>query len=164
METNRPSSNNYLVINQIIFYGLLSGLLLFSVFVAYIHSFIPVTPELADYKEVILATVIVFCFGEIMLGRFIFRKKLEPVINKETKLKIKLETYRMAMIVNYALIESAAIFAMIFYLLTAYAPLFVIAGLLIVYLILIRPDKESLFNDLKLDDDEIARLDNPDWD
>jgi hypothetical protein len=164
METNRPSSNNYLVINQIIFYGLLSGLLLFAVFVAYIHSFIPVTPELADYKEVILATVIVFCFGEIMLGRFIFRKKLEPVINKETKLKIKLETYRMAMIVNYALIESAAIFAMIFYLLTAYAPLFVIAGLLIVYLILIRPNKESLFNDLKLDDDEIARLDNPDWD
>jgi hypothetical protein len=164
MGSDKNNTNNYLIFNQIIFFALLSGLLLFAVFVAYIQSFIPVNAELTDYKEVILATVIIFCFGEIMLGRFIFRRKLESVINKETKLKTKLETYRMAMIVNYALIESAAIFAMIFYLLTAYAPLFVIAGLLILYLILIRPGKESLINDLKLDGDEIARLENPDKD
>lgn len=72
----------------------------------------------------------------------------------------KLNTYRTATIIRFALIEGAALLVVVFYLLTANLVLLGIAGIGLIVLALLHPNPVKLKMDLDLSPTELARLED----
>lgn len=79
---------------------------------------------------------------------------------QQTSLSDKLNTYRSATIIRFALIEGAVLLVVVFYLLTANVVLLGIAGIGLVVLALYHPNPAKLKMDLDLSPSEIARLED----
>jgi hypothetical protein len=79
---------------------------------------------------------------------------------QQISLSDKLNTYRSATIIRYALIEGSALLVVVFYLLTANLVLLGIAGIGLVVLALHHPNPVKLKMDLDLSPVELARLED----
>jgi hypothetical protein len=88
-----------------------------------------------------------------MLGYFgskiYFKKQLET-IRKSDPLPSKLAKYKVASIVKYAFIEGPAVLALFIFMGNGYSLYFSIAFCLVLYLLVQRPTKDKLVQDLDL--------------
>jgi uncharacterized membrane protein len=75
-----------------------------------------------------------------------------------TGLNAKLSNYQIAVIVRMALLESASLFAIVVYYLTGNFLYLLIAILLMIYGVVIRPTAENIADDLLLTYDEKMQL------
>jgi len=82
-------------------------------------------------------------------SNFLFKQLLNNVGLKNT-LREKLMVYQTALIVRYALLEGASLFAIVCYLLTGNLLFLLISGAIVLYFIIIRPTKQGTQNDLNL--------------
>jgi hypothetical protein len=72
----------------------------------------------------------------------------------------RLIRYKSSMIVKIALLEAAIIFLLVVYLITSIWSLLAGSAILIILLMLNRPGKNMVANELNLNDNEIAQLQN----
>jgi len=97
----------------------------------------------------------------IIASNVFFRIKLNTLLINED-LKMKLEVYRRASIIRYAFIQLPALFALMVIFMTSDINYLVYAGLMIVLLIIKRPTMKLAISELRLDQQEVAQLENPD--
>ena len=144
---------NQLKITNIIFFALTVGML----------SFFLIITVLIQNKEKSIADELdkIFTFAVPVVGlmmMFVSRVIYNQMISKfptEGNLLQKISNYRTAKIVAWAMIEGACFLALIVTMLTSnylYVAVFIF---LFGYFFLIKPSKESLIRDMRLNSDEI---------
>jgi len=153
MTTSEPAEiKTQMRITNTIYYALVTGLLIFFIVViVLIQDTDPSTGKDIDN----ILTIIVPVFGLIMM--FVSRLIYNQMISKcdvHISLIHKVSYYRTAKIVAWSIIESACFFALVATMLTSnylYVAVFVF---LFGYFFLMKPSKESLIRDMRLNSDE----------
>lgn len=96
----------------------------------------------------------------IAIGYWLFGNQMKNA-KAGNNLSDKLHTYRSASIIRWALLEGAALAALVFYLLCGSVVLLAVAGISLVVFLLLHPNVMRLKIDLDLSPAELARLDDP---
>ncbi|WP_298518576.1 hypothetical protein [uncultured Kordia sp.] len=102
-----------------------------------------------DTTDMFLLIFPVIVISTLTMSRIMFQKMVQNAKNMEG-LKKMLTQYQTASIVKFALIESPAMFGIVMYMVSKNATFIAISGVLILYLILQRPSKSKIENDLEL--------------
>jgi len=134
---------------QIIHFALVIGVFVLGIFAFYFHYSGLEMEGGEDMNFGLKYVVPIFAIIGVFASNLVFKNKLKDCTRK-TGLKEKLNNYRSALIVKFALIEGNSFFALVAYLLTGKLLYLGLAGLLLIVLILYRPTKEKLIFDLEL--------------
>lgn len=92
-------------------------------------------------------------------SNFIFKKRLRKIVDK-TNLNEKMEDYRSALILKFALIEGPSFFAIVAYLLTGNYIFLGTAVVLIIVFLIYTPSRTKFISDLELTKDESDLINN----
>ena len=132
-----------------------AGLGLICAILIYLRSGQPTGDAFAigPWGPVLLA---VFAGTLTVFGSVFFRKKVEST--GLMPLDKKLETYRIATIVRYAMMEGPGLIGAILYFLSGDFVYLVIAGALFLLMLISRPDDDSIKMHLGLSDQEMRQL------
>lgn len=110
-----------------------------------------------DKQDEFIFIIPVFALGSFFISNFLFKTLIAKAINV-TDLNSKLANYQIAAIVRIVLLESASLFAIVTYNLTGNFLFLLIAILLMIYGVFIRPTIENIANDLQLNYEEKMQL------
>ena len=135
------------------------GLILFAAVTFFINSGRNVFNYNTNDPFVMVAPLL--AIAGIAGGIFLFKKQVAIAQSKDT-LKGKLALYQGALIQKYALVEGPAMFAIVAYDLSGNLLFLIIAGLLLLYFISIRPTKDRLVTDLDLSYEDKITFDSED--
>jgi len=150
--SNNPDIKNHLRVTNTIYYSLITGLLLFFIV---IMVFIQDNDPTAGKELDNIFTFVVPIFGLMMM--FISRMIYNQMILKfdsSANLLQKISHYRTAKIVSWAMIEGACFFAVVATMLTSNYLYVAVYIFLFGYFFLMRPSKESLIRDMRLNSEE----------
>lgn len=153
--------NKFIKTISIIHLGLMTGPVLFG-FVAYSqtkNSFL----DYSDTSDVFLIVVPLFALTGIFVGNLIFKQAMKSAERTEG-LQTKLARYQTASLIKYALIEGPAFLGVVAFFITGNLTYLYIAGVLILYLYLLRPTKDKIERGLGLrgkERDQFNRLNQP---
>lgn len=111
-------------------------------------------PELTSVFQIIVPIVFV---GALTVGRMLFRKRVQK-INGSLPLLRKLEEYRMAALIMFAMFEAAGFLAVISTLVTGNLQFQLITGLVLVVFAILRPSTSRISQDLNLSSEEQSQL------
>lgn len=158
---NQPqTSKQYFQSLLIIYFALLAGQLMFAVIAYFISSSNGGLGETdADFVQIGQIMVAVLAVTNLIISTQISKALVSKAKDKNT-LKEKLAGYRSALIVKYALLEGASMFASVFLLLTGEIFFFIVAVLIIGVFLLYRPSKEKTIAELQLHYTEVEKLED----
>ena len=150
--TENPDLKNQLRVTYTIFYSLITGLLLFFIVViVFIQDKDPSAGK--DIDNIFTMVVPVFGLMIMFISRMIYNQ-MTSKLDARSSLIHKLSGYRTAKIVAWAMIESACLLALVATMLTSnylYVAVFIF---LFGYFFLMKPSKESLVRDMRLNSAE----------
>jgi hypothetical protein len=153
---NNISPQSVVKTTTIIHLGLTAGQLLFGVVVFYI------TPQKGfsfdGIKDPMILIAFALAFGGFIGSTLMYRSRLASVTPEDTLAK-KIGIYQTGFITRAALLEGPSLFCIVGYMLSGNLLLLAISGVIILYFISIRPTREKIIADLKLDYNEVAALD-----
>ena len=130
------------------------GLLAFTLFVYFQNRSFTVGTDSNDLYVYIVPTIAILGY---FLGKFLFQKQLQRIDRKDN-LTGKLVRYQIASLVQYALLEGPAFFALVIYYIKGNALYLVIGLSLLAYLIMLRPKIDTLIKALPLSQEEEQQL------
>ncbi len=134
---------------KIIHSALVLGIMLFVSAIL----FITISWELKwDTEDLLFFIVPVFAFLGIFAGTRIYKSQLKTLKSKSS-LREKLLGFQTASIIQYALLEAPILLAIMVSFLTGNFYYLLIAGVLIIYFISLRPTKKKIENDLEFNYD-----------
>ncbi len=153
MTTYEPADiKNQIRITNTIYYSLVTGLLLFFIIViVLIQDKDPSAGK--DIDNIFTMVVPVFGLMMMFISRMIYNQMISK-LDASSSLIHKLSGYRTAKIVAWAMIESACLLALVATMLTSnylYVAVFIF---LFGYFFLMKPSKESLVRDMRLNSAE----------
>jgi hypothetical protein len=151
------STNKELRAVKILFYGIITGALLFLALSAAIVGLTGkgfLDDDSMDQFLLIVASLIAF-FAVVFSFRN-YKKNIDKAAQQS--LKEKFNNYRTALILFLAPCEGATLFSVICFLLTANYRFLVIFSLVIAAMLIKRPTKQGVINDLQLDWQEEQEL------
>lgn len=161
MSTQNQSSKQFFTVLGIIHLAMLMGQVMFLGVTFFILN--ENGPSLGDDFESmallqigIAGVIIMGLFG----GNFLFKQQLVAAREKNT-LGEKLNTYRTACIMRFALLEAPAILCIVAFMLTGNYFFAVVSAVVILVFLMNRPTKSKLILDLELSGEEKAILDDP---
>ncbi len=149
MTNENFSLNEAIKINLIIWAALIMGMLFFSaISIFLVTSGVMNVNQIEQFATLIyiVPSLAIIC---VFAGFFVFKQKLEA-IREKTDVITKIAEYRAALIIRWALLEGAAFFSIVSYLLTGNYILLGIAVVIIIIFILIMPSRVRLETDLEL--------------
>lgn len=117
----------------------------------------------ADMKELVspLAWFLFLVGGlSLLASYFVFNRKLKIARRKELFYE-KMGDYRAALVVRYALLEGPSFCGLVFFLLTGYYLLLAFSLGVVAIFIVIRPTAGKAETDLKLNPDEVRKINDP---
>ena len=161
MITNKLTSREYFKTMLIIWIALIGGQVLFGIITFYLNNNGSYDPQEKDLKDIFIYLVPVFAVYGVIAGSIIFKKRLNSS-KKKTGLLEKLNDYRAALIIRYALLEGTTFFSLVSYLMTGDLLFLYISILIIATFIIIKPSTKNVINDLELNPGEIQIISNPD--
>lgn len=141
------TSNSFMKGITIIYFAMLIGMLLFGGVVLLLTS--PWEMGMPPSDEVFLYIVPIFTFLGVLLGRVIFKLKMDKLKNEES-LKQKLLGLQTAVIIKFALVEAPYLLGVVATLLTGNIFYLMISGTLVMYFITLKPTREKVKRDLNL--------------
>lgn len=112
-----------------------------------------------DYAALFINIAAVYLAIAVALSYWLFGLRVQAA-KQQNSLSDKLNTYRAATIIRFALIEGALLLTVVFYLLTGNLVLLGIAGVGLVVLALLHPNPVKLKVDLDLSPTDLARLED----
>ncbi|KYP13100.1 hypothetical protein [Flavihumibacter sp. CACIAM 22H1] len=101
---------------------------------------------------------VLYCFAAVFAGLQLFRRKLEQIRANEQSPREKLAQYRAASLLQWWLMESAAIFSTICYVLTGNWAFLALAFTLLVLFGGLNPFKQKVMIQLRLSDQDVAGI------
>lgn len=132
---------------SLIHLALAFGLILFAGVTVFLNSGKETAIRYTD--DVFVNVLPVLALVCILTSITLFKKQLITLQSKDS-LKDKLKGYQSAFIVRLALLEGPCLFGIVCYLVTGNFFHLIVAGLIILYFISLRPGKEKVETDLKL--------------
>jgi len=142
---------------RILYLALLIGQIIFAVIVTVLNESGILSIKNDSLVLPLQVIVLLFAAGGIAASIFLFRKKLSD-INPEDELSKKLEKYRAALILRFALCEMPTLFAIIAYFITHNRSFLWITILLIVNFISLYPSGRKIAGQLQLSSSEQSAL------
>ncbi len=142
---------------NILHLGLLGGLFLFAVvslYLVYTGSF---PPSMQDNEQLLQVGALALAGLGIFFGNRIFKSRMLAIQDMPTA-KEKIAFYQTANIVRWALIEGAALFSIICFMLTANYAFLALAVALIILLMVLKPTKEKIFIQTGISGEELDKL------
>jgi len=149
MKESNTASSNFLKTTSIIYFALLAGQLAFMAVAYSIGSDLKMTDDIRSLNDMLLMVVPFVALGGISASFMMFKMQLSK-IEKEIPLSNRLNGYRSALIVRYALLEGPSLFAIASFLLVGNLIFLGISGIIILIFIYLRPTKDSIIKDLEL--------------
>jgi hypothetical protein len=143
----QQTPQSYLRTITIIHLALVAGQILFAVVVLNITREKGI--DLHSTNDPFFFAALILAVAAMVGSVFIFQKLVADAVTKFT-LKEKLMTYQSALIVRFALLQGASMFAIVVNMLTGNLFYLIISCVLILSLIIIRPTKNKIENDLNL--------------
>jgi len=161
MNPVKLTSKEYFKSLQIVHFALTLGVLFFTIIATLlmIMGFESVANK--EMNTTLLVVVPIFALAGIFASNFLFNTRLKQCI-LQTALKDKLDSYRSALIIKFALIEGPSFLSVIAYLLSGNVLFLGVIAILITILILQRPIKEKAIVELELDHATRQVIENPD--
>ena len=143
---------------RVFFYTMIIGMLLFSIVVVALNFL--QEPPIADKAEadIFLVVVVAFAAGGIIVAQKTCNKRIHEIQTSGMKLIDKLNAYKSALVLYMTICEGGGIFAVIVYYLTVNKWLPVVIGAVLLCMLLKRPEKSKIFNELQLSSEEQAEL------
>jgi len=147
--------------NSILFVAMLMGQIVFTAITLYLNQSLGGgIAEDEIIRDVFLLIVPVFFLGQMLASKIVISRKLKLARSKET-LKEKLFDYKSISIIRLALLEGVSFFSIICFMLTGDYIFLVFVGLIMVLFVINKPTKEKLVEELQLNREEQAILDDP---
>ena len=160
MENRNPiTPNNFLKTFKILHLALLIGMLFFGVVVYMQNDSWELT--FFDAEDVFLYLSPVLAIGGIVVGNIIFKKFIEKARLQPT-LNLQLQGFQSASVIKYSLVEGPALFSLVSAMISSNLFFFIIAGVLSGYLFSLRPTKDKIVNQLKLNHEMKTRFNSGD--
>lgn len=139
-----------LIVAQVIF-------LLISLVISYTNDISSVSP-LKEYANQLITVCIVLGIAGYLGGNMIFRKRLDAINENANSLRQKINDYRAACIIRWALLEAPILFCIIlFYVTNNSIQLFVAAAFIILFFTT-RPSLQKVASDLRVNEEEIKQM------
>lgn len=161
METNQLTSGAYFKSMQIVYYALFAGPLFMGIILFFLYQTGSLAATAQDLRDIFIYIVPLFAVGGLVSSNLMFRSLLTKIKSRQT-LKEKMTEYRSALVVRYALLEGSSFFSIVAYLLTGDILFLGIAGLIILYFLLLKPTIARAVKDLELNPDDEHSLNDPD--
>jgi hypothetical protein len=146
--------NSFLKTMRIIFFALLAGQIIFMAVAFFTVNNNPPQSQSDDLFNIIVPVA-------IGLGLFIsgmLFKQLLGKIKNDASFEKKLEAYRSAMIIRYALLEGPSIFSTVAYLLSGNIIFLAFSGVMILAFLMNMPSRNKAAQDLNLSSIEADKL------
>jgi hypothetical protein len=124
-------------------------------YLVYSGMFIPHQKQLEKPLQLISVLLSV---GGFIVGNLIFKNRIGSVIGTRETVSKKLYTYRVACIIQWALIELACLFSISGFMLTGDYSFLFLAGALILTFVMLSPAKDKVVFQLQLTNEEAAQL------
>ena len=143
------------ILHFVMFLGqLLFGIIAF--FLVYANNFF--LPQIVEYTSFIMSVCIILATSAYVTGGIIFKRRVERINREYKPLHQKLNEYRGASIVRWALLEFAILFSLILYMLAGNYVIIIIPVVLMFLFISCRPTSQKIASDLKINDTELAQI------
>lgn len=149
MQQDQKIGQGYFKALSILHLALVMGQVLFGAVAVFLRMSGGFNTDMPELRDVFIYLVPVVIIAAIIAGNTIFKSRLAAAKEKGS-LTEKLNDYRAALIVRYALLEGPSLLAIIAYLLTGELLFICIAGMAIIIFFILRPSKERLVKDLDL--------------
>lgn len=160
MDNIKLTSGGYFKSLKIVFYSLVIGQVLFGLISFFLVNTNNFKSDGADLKSVFIYIIPFFVLVGFLLSNLIFKNKLKA-IDRKSGLMIKLNDYRSALVVRYAVLEGPSLFAIITYLLTGDTIFLLFAIFIILYFLTIGPNSNKAIRDLELDSKDEQIISDP---
>jgi hypothetical protein len=161
METKPQTSREYFRALQIIFYALIAGQVSFALVSVFLNQMSDFSSGTEDLRKIFLIIVPVFVIGGYLGSRFLFKNNLKTARSRES-LTEKMNDYRAACVVRYALLEGPSFLAIITFLLTGDYVFLGITGFIIAIFLTIIPSQDKAVFELELNPYEEQKIRDPD--
>jgi len=161
MNATEQTSKEYFRSLQIVHLALLLGISSFTIIVFFLNYSGGLNigdGNLNCIFQYIVPAMLVCC---LIASNLINKSKINK-IKQKTNLLDKLGDYRSAFIIKFALLEGPAFFAIVVFLLTANEVYLIYILPIIILFIILRPTKDKIIMELELNNDERAKVNNPD--
>jgi hypothetical protein len=149
MASDKISLEENLRNNFVIWAALVIGQVFFCLISVYLVKYGEMKVDQPDLTKILLYIVPIMAIICVFSSSYIFKLRLIALKDK-TDLNAKFIDYRSALIVRWALLEGPSFFAIVSYLLTGNYFLLSLSMLIIIFFILIMPNKARLEADLEL--------------
>jgi len=160
MNTIQQTSKQYFRSLQIIYFTMIAGQIMFAVITFFLIHSKSIDKGAQELKEIFVYIVPFFVIGSLVGGNVFFRKMMNTYRSSDDLIK-KMTGYRSALIVRYALLEGSTLFSIIVYLVTGYWLFLLIAGLMVLIFLILKPTIERAVTELELNANERLKIENP---
>ncbi|MFV0269197.1 MAG: hypothetical protein ACK5HT_18895 [Draconibacterium sp.] len=161
MNPLKLTTKDYFKSLKIIHFALTLGVLFFTIISTVLMKIGFESLAIDEMNKAFLFAIPFFALAGIFGSNFLFNSRLK-VCKRQANLRNKLDEYRSALVIKFALIEGPSFLTVIAYLLSGN---FLFLGLILVLLAIMisyRPTKEKAINDLELDYNAWQMVENPD--
>jgi len=154
--TSSQNAKDNFKINYIIYFAILTGLIVFAVIAYFIISQSVDQPD-ESLLNIFMFLIPAFAIVMIFLSRFMYNKICQQVSGASSLFE-KIGKYRTAKIVSWAMLEGAGLFSIVAFIIT-HSEFFLIVFFVIVgAFILSKPSIEEFLNDFKIEVNEKDEL------
>jgi FtsH-binding integral membrane protein len=113
------------------------------------------SPSLAEQDQVLQLIAIAISFAGVFIGAAAFKKRIFQIRDSQQTLNEKSVAYRSACILQWALLEAAALFCIICFMLTGNLAFLCLATAIMLWFALTNPSKMKIMLLLKLSETEM---------
>jgi hypothetical protein len=140
---------------QIVHRAMLLGMILFAGIAFFLHYSGNFPSSLQQYDQLLQVVSIVIAAAGFFIGNKLFSKKIFQLRESPDGLDVKLELYRSASLIQWALLEAPALFAIICFLLIGNYAFLALAGALIILFVINTPTKIKMAMLLQVPEEQI---------
>jgi F0F1-type ATP synthase membrane subunit c/vacuolar-type H+-ATPase subunit K len=145
----RPLIEKELKMLGLIHVAMMAGIFIFALVITLMDVFREGPPPIPESFPVMQILVPVYGLMMIISGNLVY-KKLISSIPTEVSIQEKMMKYRAFSLVQYAMLESAALFSLVVFFLTKDLLSFVVAGVILLAFFFSRPSTDKCITDLRL--------------
>jgi len=160
MTTKQQTSKEYFRTLQIIYYALIASQLFFGIVFIILVQGGQINPSQEDLKDIFNYIVPLFIVGGIFGSNWMFTTLIKDS-KKIEYLPVKMAGYRIALIVRYAFLQAPTYFSLVVYILTGGVLFLLMAGVIVVKFLTIKPTIERAARDLDLTINDKQAINDP---
>ncbi len=162
MENIQQTIKEYFKIISIFHFALALGITVFGLVISFLVADFQHPDNESDFAKILVYLVPGLLIVGIVASKMVFSNRLN-ILKDEMDFKLKLEKYREALIIRYALLEGPGIFALVSVFLTNNSEYLIYAAAMLIFILIKKPSIKSAINELELDQTEISKIENPDY-